>query len=225
MSALVQRILSRVARALPPGPSLRLEVARSWRSLPELRLAAGLCRPDRGAIDIGANNGKFSLAMSRRAAWCAAFEPNPDYIARLRRALPKLQLHNCALGAQPGRATLSVPVVNGVAYGGFGRLAPTTVLADHPHRRIEVQVRTLDSFALENVGLIKIDVEGFEEAVLEGAADTIARDRPILLIEIEERHNPGGLARIESWLAAFGYGRGEPVAGAENNVVFRSHRA
>lgn len=221
MSRLVQRSLARVARSLAPAPSLRLETALAWRSLPELRLAAELCRPDRGAIDVGANNGMFAWAMSRRAAWCAAFEPNPLYIDRLRRSLPRLRLHACALGDRAGRATLSVPVVDGVPYGGYGSLAATSALAEYPRQHIEVAVETLDSFDFENVGVIKIDVEGFEEQVLEGGLRTIVCSRPALLIEIEERHNPGGRDRIERCLADLGYAPGKEVKGAENNVVFR----
>ena len=46
----------------------------------------------------------------------------------------------------------------------------------------------MDSFSFQNVGLIKIDVEGHESAILEGARVTINTSRPILLIEIESRH-------------------------------------
>jgi FkbM family methyltransferase len=222
MSQLTQRALARIARALPPKPSLWLEVTRCWESLPELRLAAGLCRRDRGAIDIGANNGLFSWVMSKRAAWCVAVEPNPTYISRLRQALPDLDLHQCALGSSPGRATLSIPVVKGIPYGGYGSLASTTVLSEYPHQSVEVAVETLDSFSLQHVGVIKIDVEGYEEQVLDGAVRTITRDRPSLLIEIEERHNPGGRSRIERLLSQWGYGPAEPVKGAENNVLFRA---
>ena len=59
-----------------------------------------------------------------------------------------------------------------------------------------VQTARLDDYQLPPVGFIKIDVEGHEEAVLRGAAQTIARNRPVLMIEIEERHNPGALGRL-----------------------------
>src|SRR6266568_3035020 len=50
-----------------------------------------------------------------------------------------------------------------------------------------VEVRTLDSFEFSDVAMIKIDVEGHEEAVVAGAEETIRRCRPSLLIESEER--------------------------------------
>jgi len=54
----------------------------------------------------------------------------------------------------------------------------------------------LDDFDLPAVGFVKIDVEGHEEAVLKGGEKLLARDRPVYMIEIEERHNPGALSRI-----------------------------
>jgi hypothetical protein len=51
-------------------------------------------------------------------------------------------------------------------------------------RAYDVAVRTLDSFALADVRFIKVDVEGSEREVLDGARTTIARDRPALLLEL-----------------------------------------
>ena len=55
---------------------------------------------------------------------------------------------------------------------------------------IDVPVKRLDDLHLDQVGLIKIDVEGHELAVLRGAADTLTRNRPAVLAEAEERHHP-----------------------------------
>jgi FkbM family methyltransferase len=62
-----------------------------------------------------------------------------------------------------------------------GRLIETVV----------VPMNTLDSFNFANVGFVKIDVEGHEEAVLHGGLKTIRSEMPNLMIEIEERHAPG----------------------------------
>lgn len=53
---------------------------------------------------------------------------------------------------------------------------------------VDVEARRLDDLPLRDIGFIKIDVEGFEREVIEGARETLARDRPRLLIEIEEYH-------------------------------------
>ena len=51
-----------------------------------------------------------------------------------------------------------------------------------------VKVSTVDSYEFDDVDLIKIDVEGHEKSVIEGALKTIKKTQPILLVEIEQRH-------------------------------------
>jgi FkbM family methyltransferase len=51
-----------------------------------------------------------------------------------------------------------------------------------------VALQTLDSFQFENVSLIKIDVEGLAFSVIKGPEQKIASSRPVLLVEIEQRH-------------------------------------
>ena len=66
-------------------------------------------------------------------------------------------------------------------------------------------VAKLDDVLDGDIGFIKIDVEGHELSVLEGASSLIERCRPVLLIECEERHNPGGPAALFRHLKKAGY--------------------
>jgi hypothetical protein len=68
-----------------------------------------------------------------------------------------------------------------------------------------VRVATLDSFDLHGVGLIKIDVEGAELGVLEGAVETLRRFRPLLLVEIEQRHHRAPIGGVFERLRALDY--------------------
>jgi hypothetical protein len=68
-----------------------------------------------------------------------------------------------------------------------------------------VDVRTLDSYELQRLDLIKVDVEGHEFSVLEGARQTIERCRPSIIVEVEEVHNPGSLSRVRAFLESRGY--------------------
>ena len=63
---------------------------------------------------------------------------------------------------------------------------PADILRNQPHRREDhIPVKTLDSFQLEQVSLIKLDVEGYEREVIKGAWNTISRSRPIIFAEGE----------------------------------------
>jgi FkbM family methyltransferase len=147
--------------------------------------------------------GDYSYELSRLTGHVIAFEPNPK-LAKLVQSLRLrgLEVKQMALSSQDGTAELWVPTTSG--YHGLASLRQD-VVAGRATERVSVPTRRLDGLGLKNVAFIKIDVEGFEEAVLDGAIETIARDRPILLIEIEERHNVGGLARIRDRLASLGY--------------------
>ena len=70
---------------------------------------------------------------------------------------------------------------------------------------LEVETRRIDDYDLADVGFIKIDVEGHELAVLAGAAATLARHKPNLLIECNDEHQPDAVERLGAWLAAHEY--------------------
>jgi FkbM family methyltransferase len=164
------------------------------------------CRPDRIAVDVGANMGIYAYAMAKHARQVIAFEPNTDLWPFLRRFLGDgVRLEDAALSDAAGQGEFRVVADNtGVA----------TIEAANPLSMIDrpeaiavrsVATRTLDSFGLTGVSFIKIDVEGHEEAVLAGGWETIAGNRPVMLVEAEDRHNPGAPGRVTDWFAALEY--------------------
>jgi len=81
----------------------------------------------------------------------------------------------------------------------------------------DVDIRTLDEFGLVGVRFIKADVEGSERAVLDGAQATIARDRPIILLELLSGTHADPAASTAAICECFGYDafivqRGEMIA-------------
>jgi FkbM family methyltransferase len=90
----------------------------------------------------------------------------------------KVTPHRCALGNEAGTADYYIRSEDG---GGNGMKCLNA--QDELRKRILVETRTLDSFRLENVGCIKIDVEGFEKEVLMGSTETIRRWKPTILFE------------------------------------------
>ncbi|MBI5340279.1 MAG: FkbM family methyltransferase [Mycolicibacterium rufum] len=149
------------------------------------------------AIDAGANLGVYSYWMAQSASAVVAFEPQPRLAKHLERSkIPKLRVHNVALSDHAGSAELRIPRAHGEA---------SLRHLDVPADTVDVPLRTLDSFDLKGVGFMKVDVEGHEEPLLHGAERTLQQNSPMIYIEVEERHNPGGLSRIVSWLEVLGY--------------------
>jgi FkbM family methyltransferase len=158
------------------------------------------------AIDVGGNIGVYTYHLSRLAKQVVTIEPNPDYCSMLAALnLKNVRLERVALSSRSGVASLRVPSVHGLPDTGMASLESTAVSDDELHSCLEVPVRTLDSYRFQQVGFIKIDVEGHEESVIGGALETINRDHPAMLIEIEERHNAGGLERVKALLGSLGY--------------------
>jgi FkbM family methyltransferase len=172
---------------------------------PELPLLPAFCRKDAVALDIGANEGFFAHHLLPLAKSVIAFEPLPQMLARLRgNYADKMEIHGVIISDKEGHGELRYPA------GGYmsATIAETNSAALESGRVIETVVapmKTLDSFKLTNVGFIKIDVEGHEEAVLRGGLDTVRREMPNLMIEIEERHAPGSLYRVSTLLGDIGY--------------------
>jgi FkbM family methyltransferase len=177
------------------------------RGEPELRLLRHLVAPGSTAIDAGASIGMFAAEMALHAGKVLAFEANPQVAAFTRAVAPRnVEVVNVALSRQAGRATLRMPK-NRKGHG-------VTELATIDRRpaagaddviALEVETRRLDDFAIRDCSFIKIDVEGHEEAVLEGAAALIAAQRPTLMIELIEEFNPGATARLSARFATLSY--------------------
>lgn len=199
-------VRAKVLEALPPAlqPVAKFHYRRLRSALePEMALAARQLRPGVTAVDVGANDGLYTHAFARTGARVEAFEPQRACLRVLQpyeRTRSNVRVHAVALGERPGEAVLHVPRRNGVGVSGHARLTP---VADADTETI--QIRTLDSFAFADVAVIKIDVEGHEGAVLKGAAETIRRWRPLLIVEIEQRHLSTPIQSALESVLAFGY--------------------
>lgn len=156
-------------------------------------------------LDIGANIGVISQALLACEYDVEAFEPQPELAKLLNENLSMVtqrkrgeySVYNIALGAMDGVANM--PKVQYAAKGNFGGLG----IGDKSiYGSYTVPVNTLDSFNYTNVGLIKIDVEGYEYEVLCGAEQTIKRCRPILYIEDDRVEKSRALRKM---IELYGY--------------------
>ncbi|MDE1152709.1 MAG: FkbM family methyltransferase [Micavibrio sp.] len=162
-------------------------------------------------LDIGANIGVISQALEFSGFTVESFEPQPEVFALLRDNM-KGAAHNLALGAVAGNTVM--PNIDYAAHANFGGVACGTV--SKSRGGISIPVRTLDSFNFQNVGLMKIDVEGFEEAVLRGGVETIRRCSPILYLEDDRRDKSEGLHKLLTELG-YKWQLHEPPLYRENN--------
>lgn len=172
----------------------------------ELGVLGDIMAPGGTAIDVGANQGVFAFAFSKVATRVEAFEPNADYAAFARRMLGRrARVHEIALSNETGQAEFVVPVAeDGVVLHLGGSLRAAAPPAGRV-MRFNVVVRTLDSFAFRDVRIIKVDVEGSEMAVLQGARATIARDHPPLVVELLTGAHADPIAVTEAICATYGY--------------------
>lgn len=130
-------------------------------------------------LDIGANIGTHALEYARHAKHVFAFEPQPILFNMLcaniaLNCLENIWTSRTAAGNYTG--IVSMPRIDYTETGNFGGW--------HVGDGADTcYIRMVDEFEFKNVSLIKVDVEGMEQEVLEGALSTIKRYKPILYIE------------------------------------------
>lgn len=165
----------------------------------EMRLLPRLVGPDRIAVDVGGNLGSYTYALSQLCLHVVTFEPIPD-CAKILMSWAEgrnVDIHECGLGSYEGKLLLNLPRVNGALVTTRASLARSA----NDGMDLSVHIKTLDQFDLTNVGFMKIDVEGFELPVLRGAAETLRRFRPNLLVEIDfESQTPEQSDATFAWL-------------------------
>jgi FkbM family methyltransferase len=187
-----------------------------WRVDPaEIRFLRDRLRPGQTAVDAGAFKGAYTYWMRRcvgPAGQVIAFEPQPRQVAYLRDVLAAMRYDNVTLepvglSDAPGQLQLYVPDTGPGA--GHGATFVAGKGATGTESAVDVAVTTLDAYFAgrpRGPDFIKIDVEGHELAVLEGARDMLSACHPTILIECEARHRPDGDVRpVFDFLASLGY--------------------
>jgi FkbM family methyltransferase len=153
----------------------------------ELPFVRKVIQPGDKVLDVGANFGCYALPMALRAGPTGsvlAWEPTSSTAAFLRRSIEEnrftwLRLEQAALWDADGELALAIgdsPELNQLAPAG----APTGT-------RIEmVRVKTLAAYATELAGVsfMKIDAEGSEVAILQGAGEVFQREDPLVMFEL-----------------------------------------
>lgn len=195
------------------GSTIQLPINRSMthqllyllgeRAVEERTLVKRYLEPGMHAVDVGANVGYYAALIQSvigSTGHITLIEPSPENLTELNANIHlnswrNYSLVNCALGADEAIVGLQSGINSGVVPAGDG--AST------------VQMRSLDSVCREinrAVDFIKVDVEGYEWDVLQGARATIKEDRPILFLEVHPLmigEHGGSIALIVEFIQEF----------------------
>ncbi|HEY3800361.1 MAG TPA: FkbM family methyltransferase [Caulobacteraceae bacterium] len=155
-------------------------------------------------LDVGANVGTHTLALAAvigPGRQVHAFEPQRAIFHMLAGSVAlngrvNVRCHNIALGERDG--DIALPGIDYTAPQNFGAVSFAAAPPPRPGWD-SVPIRRLDGLGFQDVALIKIDVEGMEMRVLDGAAETIQRTRPLIYIEHSHVDAVALKARIEAW--------------------------
>tara|TARA_R100000951_G_scaffold29825_1_gene25757 strand:- start:1894 stop:2613 length:720 start_codon:yes stop_codon:yes gene_type:complete len=143
-----------------------------------LRVLPEYIQPNTLTIDIGGNSG-YQTYFHANYNNVVTYEPVPELFNVLKENLKgledKVTLINKAVSQKSSQITLHVDV---------NRLSMTSGVPLVESKPIDVQSVALDDEDYQNVGFIKVDVEGFELDVLEGAKNTIEKWRPTMMVEV-----------------------------------------
>ena len=193
-----------------------LELYGEW-SEAEPELFRRFVRPGDVVVEAGANIGAHTLALAQQvgeAGTVYAFEPQRIAFQTLcanvaLNSLTNIHCRQQALGAGPGE--IVVPQLDLTRRGNFGRVS----LGHHKNGET-VPVVTIDSLELPRCRLIKVDVEGMEQSVLEGASATIQKYRPVLYVENDRRQHSAALIRCIMSLGYRLYWHYPPIFNEDN---------
>jgi FkbM family methyltransferase len=140
-------------------------------------------------VDIGANCGLYTRKLARLSRQVLAFEPSHKMADLLRRtSASNVSVHEIALSDQTGDAELFIPQNDHELIYGLASLEPAAGASSREGVIVSVPTARLDAIVHQDVAFVKIDVEGHELNVLNGAVELLEHSQPVFLVEAEDRH-------------------------------------
>lgn len=167
----------------------RRQITRKNHGERELKILNQLIDPNRASIDVGANKGVYTYWLEKFSKKVYAYEANPELTQTFLQATGRnVEVRACGLSNVAGTLKFRVPIA-GIKnsskkpylehQGGTFRSISNRSFVEQ-----DVKVFRLDELEHDPVGFIKIDVEGHEMEVIEGAKSLLEKDRPVLLVEL-----------------------------------------
>lgn len=182
----------------------------------EAELWRKIVQPGDTVIDVGANIGALTVAMSDIVGpdgHVLAFEPQPENFKLLNdnvRDKHNVRTFNHALGSRDGQ--IKVPSLAQIANRNYGAIELGS------EGEFKASVHLLDNvvFSTRPVSLIKIDVEGMEAEVLQGAARLINKERPVLYVECDRAEREAELLKLIFSMDYFIFAHTPHIYGLDN---------
>ena len=143
----------------------------------------------RVCLDIGSNIGQWTRPLCSKFESVVCFEPNPNFRECFNKNIDENNVLLWPIGLSDKEHK---------AKQGFN----STVLQNEDG---DIDCRTLDSFALTNVDFVKIDVDGFEVPLLNGARETLTKNNPVINIEMKRDKRNNITQKCEAILKELGY--------------------
>jgi len=183
----------------------------------ELSIIGDFTDKNKEAVDVGVYRGVYTYKLSKEFKHVHAFEPNPLIYPFLEKNLTKIvknmTLKNLALSDSNGDVNLRIPSrsksIFKTNYEEIYKLGCATI---HEGNKIDnknnfkvKKIKLDDLLEDKNISFVKIDVEGHEREVITGSKKIIKKNKPVLLVEIEERHNNFPILDTIEFIKNFGY--------------------
>ena len=203
-----------------PEPVLlkrRLERSIKNKDENEIDLLKRFIKPGTDSIDVGVYRGVYSYEMSKYSKKVHSFEPNPLIFKYINKNLKKISnnidLYNFALSNENKVSNLRIPIrnkkINKENYEEhylMGRATVHELNNFQNYEKFEITLKKIDDFNFDNeISFMKIDVEGHEMEVIEGGKLFIKKNKPVLLVEIEERHSKKNIHHSIDYINGLGY--------------------
>lgn len=203
-----------------PEPVLlkrRLERSIKNKDENEIDLLKRFIKPGTDSIDVGVYRGVYSYEMSKYSKKVHSFEPNPlifKYINKnLKKISSNIDLYNFALSNENKVSNLRIPIRNKKIdkenyeeHYLMGRATVHELNNFQDYEKFEITLKKIDDFNFDNeISFMKIDVEGHEIEVIEGGKLFIKKNKPVLLVEIEERHSKKNIHHSIDYINGLGY--------------------
>jgi len=161
-------------------------------------------------IDVGANIGYYCFYFEEisHCATIYAFEPIPSLYKNVKKWFPNIHLYPYAISDKNATAEIKIPYINKVKKETRAKLDDISEKDETGYKSIQIETKSLDHFLgtkLSELHLIKIDIEGHENAAIIGAKQLIEQFEPLIMVEIEARHHGGTINDSISLIHSLNY--------------------